>query len=144
MAPETLAPPAGDSRPRIDPVDVLVVCARAHCVPTVQAVLSRWPVQVRVHWTSDPIDALRLALSAPPSLAIVDARLERAGGRMLIAQLARWRPEMAVFAFEEPLVDVASGAPSTWHWRELPRVLRWWAQRHLPGDENPAPSGSGR
>lgn len=144
MAPETLPPPLSDSRPRIDPVDVLVVCARAQCVPTVHAVLSRWPVQVRVRWTSDPMDALRLALAEPPALAIVDARLERAGGRMLIGQLARWRPELAVFAFEDPLVASRSGAPSTWHWRELPRVLRWWAQRHLPGEESPAPDGSGR
>ncbi len=137
-------PISPDSRPRIDPVDVLVVCSRAHCVPTVRDVLSRWPVQVRVHWTSDPFDALRLALAEPPSLAIVDARLERAGGRMLIGQLARWRPELSVYAFEDPLVDGPSGAPSSWHWRELPRVLRWWAQRHLPGEESPAPDGSGR
>ena len=137
-------PLSPDSRPRIDPVDVLVVCARGHCVPTVREVLSRWPVLVRVRWTSDPIDALRQALAEPPSLAIVDARLERAGGRMLIGQLARWRAELEVFAFEDPLVDGPSGAPSAWHWRELPTVLRWWARRHLPGQECLSPSESGR
>jgi hypothetical protein len=144
MLAETFMPPRFDSKPRIDPVDVLVVSARGHCVSTVREVLSRWPVQVRVRWTSDPMDALRLALAEPPSLAIVDARLERSGGRALIGQLARWRAELEVFAFEEPLVDGPSGAPSTWHWSELPTVLRWWAARHLPGEEVPPPSESGR
>lgn len=138
-------PCSPDSKPRFDPVDVLLVSARGHCIPTVHAVLSRWPVQVRVRWTNDPIDALRLALAEPPSLAIVDARLDRAGGRMLIGQLARWRADLEVFAFEDPMVDGPSGARSCWHWRELPRVLRWWAQRNLPGDEKGTdPMGSGR
>lgn len=131
-----------DSNPRIDLVDVLVVCARGQNVSTVSEVLSRWPVQVRVRWSSDPIDALRLALAEPPSLAIVDARLENAGGRALIAQLARWRDELEVFAFEDALVDDPSGTPGAWHWRELPMVLRWWAARHLPGEENPRPQES--
>jgi hypothetical protein len=144
MFAETLMPPRFDSEPRIDPVDVLVVSARGHSVSTVREVLSRWPVQVHVRWTSDPMDALRLALAEPPSLAIVDARLERSGGRALIGQLARWRPELEVFAFEDPQVDGPSGAPSVWHWRELPTVLRWWATRHLPGEETPPASGSGR
>ncbi len=133
-----------DSSPRIDPVDVLVVSARAHCVPTVREVLSRWPVRVNVRWTSDPVDALRLALVEPPSLAIVDARLDRAGGRALVGQLARWRAELEVFAFEDPDIDGRPGMPSAWHWRELPSVLRWWAQRHLPGDESSQPSELGR
>lgn len=133
-----------DSAPRIDPVDVLVVCPRAHCVPTVREVLSRWPVQVRVRWTRDPIDALRLALVEPPSLAIVDARIDRAGGRALIGQLARWRAELEVFAFDEDGAGASAGHPSTWHWRELPMVLRWWAQRHLPGEESSRPSELGR
>jgi hypothetical protein len=144
MYPEIRMPFSTDSSPRIDPVDVLVVSARAHCVPTVREVLSRWPVRVNVRWTSDPVDALRLALVEPPSLAIVDARLDRAGGRALVAQLARWRSELEVFAFEDPEVDGRSGLPSVWHWRELPAVLRWWAQRHLPGEESSQPSGLGR
>jgi hypothetical protein len=141
MIAETLMPSRFDSKPRIDPVDVLLVCTRSHCVATVREVLSPWPVQVRVRWTSDPIDALRLALAEPPSLAIVDARLERSGGRALIGQLARWRAELEVFAFEDALADGSSGTPSAWHWRELPTVLRWWARRHLPGDGNASPSG---
>jgi hypothetical protein len=140
MYPEIRMHLSADSSPRIDPVDVLVVSARSHCVPIVREELSRWPVQVRVRWTSDPIDALRLALAEPPSLAIVDARLDRAGGRALIGQLARWRAELEVFAFEEPADSITPSGPSTWHWRELPMVLRWWAKRHLPGHEIASPS----
>jgi len=128
-------PHTTDVSPRTDPVDVLVVSARGQCVPAVHEVLSRWPVQVRVRWTSDPIDALRLALADPPSLAIIDARLDRAGGRALMGQLARWRAELEVFAFEESAADAPPSGPSTWPWRELPSVLRWWAKRHLPGAE---------
>lgn len=133
-------PHTANSSPRSDPVDVLVVSARGQFVPAVREVLSRWPVQVRVRWTSDPIDALRLALAEPPSLAIVDARLDRAGGRALVGQLARWRAELEVFAFEESGADAPPSSPSTWHWRELPQVLRWWARRHLPGQESVGPA----
>jgi hypothetical protein len=144
MVPEIRMPFRTDSSPRIDPVDVLVVSARAHCVPTVREVLSRWPVRVNVRWTSDPVDALRLALVEPPSLAIVEARLDRAGGRALVGQLARWRAELEVFAFEDLAIDGRSGLPSVWQWRELPAVLRWWARRHLPGDESSSTGGLGR
>lgn len=128
-------PPKPDNASRLDPVDVLVVSARGTCVPTVHAVLSRWPVQVRVRWSSDPVDALRMALTEPPALAIVDAGLDRAGGRMLIQQLTRWQAELEVLAFEEPTQTGEVGRASCWHWDELPRVLRWWASRHLPGEE---------
>lgn len=137
---ETVLHPLPRSAPRTDPVDVLVVCARGNDVQAVRDIVSAWPVPTRVHWTSDPVDALRLALSNPPSLVVVDARLDRAGGRALVGQIARWRAEVEVFVFTEPRLDPAPGAPSTWHWRELTTVLGWWAQRHLRPSDGGAPS----
>lgn len=142
MNPAVSLPGGGTQRFTEHPavVDVLVVSSRAACVPTVREVLTRWPVQVNVRWAADPVDALRQVLAAPPTLAIVDARLDRSGGRALVAQLLRWRAELEVLAFDEALEEPPSGM-SVWHWRELPAVLRWWAQRHLKAEATVVSSG---
>lgn len=111
------------------PVGVLMVCARNEQVQTLRRLVTTWPFPVRVHWTTDPLDALRLTLHEAPRLALVDARLERAGGKALSRQLARWNAELEVFVFDE---QEALGNPvmhSTWLWSELPRVLAWWLGR---------------
>jgi hypothetical protein len=126
MAP-TLPPGLGHSS-----LQVLVLCPRGQALQDVREQVARWPVPGQVRWTSDPVEALRLALAQPPALAIVDARLDRAGGRALVGQLARWRADLEVFIFDDPPAEGLRGQGSLWHWSELPRVLRWWARRHLP------------
>lgn len=113
-------------------LQVLVLCPRGQALQDVREQVARWPVPAQVRWTSDPVEALRLALAQPLDLAVVDGRLERAGGRALVGQLARWRPELEVFVFDDPPAEGLRGQGSLWHWCELPRVLRWWARRHLP------------
>lgn len=113
------------------PLHVLVVCPRGQTLQDVRALIGQWPVPAHVRWTSDPVEALRLALAQRPALVLVDARLDRAGGRALIAQLLRSNNQLDVFAFDEPHLPGLRARPSLWHWSELPRVLRWWVQRHL-------------
>lgn len=124
-------------------LEVLVLCPRGQALQDVRDQVARWPLPGRVRWTSDPIEALRLALARPPALAIVDARLDRGTGRALVGQLARWRSELEVFVFDDPPAEGLRGQGSLWHWSELPRVLRWWARRHFPAqamsDSAPAP-----
>ena len=124
-------------------LQVLALCPRGQALQDVRDQVARWPVAGQVRWTSDPVEALRLALSQPLALAIVDARLDRAGGRALVGQLARWRSDLEVFVFDDPPGEGLRGQGSLWHWSELPRVLRWWARRHLPPqavpDSLPAP-----
>lgn len=112
-------------------LDVLAVCPRGQTLQDLRSLIAQWPVPARVRWTSDPVDALRMAITQRPALVLVDARLDRAGGRALIGQLARWRNDLDVFAFDEPQPGGSRSGPSLWHWSELPRVLRWWVQRHL-------------
>lgn len=112
-------------------LDVLAVCPRGQTLQDVRALIAQWPVPARVRWTCDPVDALRLAINQRPALVLVDARLDRAGGRALISQLARWRNDLDVFAFDEPQHCDPRSQASLWHWSELPRVLRWWVQRYL-------------
>jgi len=57
-------------------LEVLVLCPRGQALQDVRDQVARWPLPGRVRWTSDPVEALRLALARPPALAIVDARLE--------------------------------------------------------------------
>ncbi|WP_175442840.1 hypothetical protein [Hydrogenophaga sp. PML113] len=116
---------------------VLVLCPRGQALQDVREQVARWAVPGQVRWTSDPVEALRLALAQPPALAIVDARLDRAGGRALVGQLARWRSDLEVFIFDDPPAEGLRGQGSLWHWCELPRVLRWWASRHLPSQAVP-------
>lgn len=112
------------------PLDVLVVCTRGQDVEEVRRLTAHWPVNARVMWAGNPVDALQRAMGQPPALVIVDARIDRAGGRALAHQFKRWREDMEVFVFEE-LADQPRLA-SSWRWRELPAVLDWWARRHLP------------
>ena len=121
----TLPPPQDDA------LVVLAVCPRGQILEDVRAQVAAWPVAACVRWTADPIDALRIALLHPPTLVVVDARLDRAGGRALVSQLARWRADLEVFAFDDPPAEGLRAQPSLWHWSELPRVLRWWVRRHL-------------
>jgi hypothetical protein len=124
-----LPAPSADSEPVL--LDVLAVCPRGQTLQDVRTLIAQWPVPARVRWTSDPVDALRLAITQRPALVLVDARLDRAGGRALIGQLMRWRADLDVFAFDEPHNLDARAHARLWHWSELPRVLRWWVQRHL-------------
>lgn len=147
MSPSPESPPASESAASPCVVlDVLVVCPRGQTLQDVRALIAQWPVPARVRWTCDPVDAMSLAIAQRPTLVLVDARLDRAGGRALIGQLARWRSDLDVFAFDEPHHQDLRAQASHWHWSELPRVLRWWVQRHLC--QAPAfhglPSGSQR
>lgn len=127
-----LPAPSAASDPVLQEVlDVLAVCPRGQTLQDVRALIAQWPVPARVRWTSDPVDALRLAITQRPALVLVDARLDRAGGRALVNQFARWRADLDVFAFDERHHHDPRSQPSLWHWSELPRVLRWWVQRHL-------------
>lgn len=113
------------------PLRVLVVCGRSAQVQSVRRIVATWPRQVDVLWTTDPLEAVRLTLGESPDLAIVDARMDRAGGQALIRQIARWNAELEIFAFDERDMLGSLPQPSTWHWSELPMVLAWWARRHL-------------
>lgn len=110
---------------------VLAVCPRGQILQDLRAQVAAWPVAACVRWTADPVEALRIALTDPPALVVVDARLDRSGGRALVSQLARWRTDLDVFAFDDPPTEGLRAQPSLWHWSELPRVLRWWVKRHL-------------
>lgn len=125
------AAPATESTATQEALHVLVVCPRGQTLQDVRALVGQWPVPAHVRWTCDPVDALRLAVAQRPALVLVDARLDRAGGRALIGQLVRMNNQQDVFAFDEPNNQDLRTQPSQWHWSELPRVLRWWVQRHL-------------
>ena len=117
--------------PNDEPLRVLVVCGRNAQVQAVRRIVATWPRQVDVLWTTDPLEAVRLTLAASPDLAIVDARMDRAGGKALIRQIARWNAGLEVFAFDERDTLGSLPQPSTWHWSELAMVLSWWAKRHI-------------
>lgn len=119
------------------PIGVLMVCARNEQVQALRHLVAAWPRPVQVHWTTDPLEALRLALHEAPRLALLDARLERAGGKALSRQLARWNAELEVFLFDDREALGSPSMHSTWLWTELPRVLSWWAGRHLAGPAAP-------
>lgn len=117
--------------PNDEPLRVLVVCGRSAQVQAVRRIVATWPRRVEVQWTTDPLEAVRLTLNASPHLALVDARLDRAAGQALVRQIARWKPEMEVLAFDERHMLDSQPRPSTWHWSELAMVLSWWAKRHI-------------
>lgn len=117
--------------PNDEPLRVLVVCGRNAQVQAVRRIVATWPRRVEMLWTTDPLEAMRLTLNESPHLALVDARLDRAGGQALIRQIARWSPELEVLAFDERHLLGSLPQPSTWHWSELAMVLSWWAKRHI-------------
>ena len=117
--------------PQDAPLRLLVVCGRSAQVQAVRGIVAAWPRAVDVQWTTDPLEAVRLTLAESPHLAIVDARMDRAGGKALIRQIARWNAGLEVFAFDERDTLGSLPQPSTWHWSELAMVLSWWARRHL-------------
>lgn len=109
------------------PLQLLLVCPRGEHLETVRQLTNRWPHATHVHWTADPADALRHALTSSLALAIVDARIDRASGRALIRQLGHSHARIDVMSFD----DRAAHAQSSWHWSELSRAVTWWLQRHL-------------
>ena len=129
--------PTGLPRPDA-PLGVLMVCGRNAQVQTLRRLLGEWPCPVFLYWTTDPLEALRLTLNESPRLALLDARLERSGGKALSRQLSRWSPELEVFVFDERGALGSPSMHSTWQWSELPRVLSWWAGRHLAAPFVPA------
>jgi len=114
------------------PLQVLVVCPRGEYLDTVRDLASHWMCSTQIHWTADPVAALQRAQQSPPTLAIVDARIDRASGCMLSRELTLGRSDLDVLSFDDPGINSAHCHPSTWHWSELPRAIAWWVQRHLP------------
>lgn len=127
-----------DSRPA--PLDmprlqVLVVCPRGEYLDTVRGLTRHWACNTELHWTADPAAALQRAQQSTPSLAILDARIDRASGRALSRELALANADLDVMSFDDRGVSSVRSQHSTWHWSELPRAISWWMQRHL----QPAP-----
>jgi hypothetical protein len=113
------------------PLQVLVVCPRGEYLDAVRGLAIRWKCNAQIHWTADPLDALRRAQLSPPALAILDARIDRASGCLLSRELALGSSALDVLSFDAPGVHGTHCHPSTWHWSELPRAVAWWVQRQV-------------
>jgi len=113
------------------PLQVLVVCPRGEYLDTVRDLTRHWDASAELHWAADPAMALQRAQQSAPSLAILDARIDRASGCVLSRELALARTDLDVMSFDDRGVSSVCSRHSTWHWSELPRALGWWMQRHL-------------
>lgn len=107
-------------------VAVLIVCADARQPAVRAAVLAAAPA-ADVAAVDATLDAIRLALSTPPDLVIVDWAIADAGAPALLRLLQRARPPVPALAFDD-LTVVPS--PAVRPWAELPRALARWAARH--------------
>jgi hypothetical protein len=115
----------------VHPLQVLVVCPRGEYLDTVRGLARHWACDAELHWTADPAAALQHAQQSLPSLAILDARIDRASGCALSRELALTRADLDVMSFDDRDVSSVRSRHSTWHWSELPRAISWWMQRHL-------------
>ena len=115
------------------PLQVLVVCPRGEYLDTVRGLTRHWALDAELHWTADPAVAVQRAQQSTPSLAIVDARIDRASGCSLSRELTLARADLDVMSFDDRGVFNVCSRQSTWHWSELPRAISWWMQRHLRG-----------
>lgn len=112
-------------------LQVLVVCPRGEYLDTVRGLTRHWAGSTQLHWTADPVVALQRVQQSAPSLAILDARIDRASGCALSRALALSRTDLDVMSFDDRDVSSVRSQHSTWHWSELPRAIKWWMQRHL-------------
>lgn len=111
------------------PVQVLLVCPRGEYLDSVRDLARHLAPATEIRWTTNATDALHQLKQARPALAIVDARLDRAGGSALTRELQHGVDDVAVMRFDERRASVEPGDPGVWHWSELPRALAWWAGR---------------
>lgn len=111
------------------PLQVLLVCPRGEYLDSVRDLARHLKRETKIRWTTNPIDALEQIKQAPPALAIVDARLDRASGSALTRELRHNVDDVELMRFDERRASVAPGDPGVWHWSELPRAMAWWARR---------------
>ncbi len=111
------------------PLQVLLVCPRGEYLDSVRDLARHLARETQVLWTANPSEALQQIKQAPPALAIVDARLDRATGSALTRELQHGADAVEVMRFDERRASAAPGDPGVWHWSELPRALAWWARR---------------
>lgn len=111
--------------------EVWLVCRRGErqmgAMQTLIELLQPWSERLRLRWIPDAQDLVQHMPHHPVSLAVVDARADRACHGLLLSTLEQQHIETLCM---DELADMGASAARSWCWSELPRAMQLWMQRH--------------
>lgn len=117
--------------PALQAMEVWLVCRRGErqmgAMRTLISLLQPWSHRVRLQWIPDSPELMQRMPQGPVSLAVVDARADRASQGRLLDALEQHHIETLCM---DELADMGAHASSNWCWSELPRALQLWMHRH--------------
>ncbi|OSZ65764.1 hypothetical protein [Hydrogenophaga sp. IBVHS2] len=120
--------------PALETLEVWLICRRgehqARARETLITLLQPWSLRLSLRWMPDARELVQQMPQRPASLAVVEARADRACQGQLLSALERQHIETLCM---DDLADMGNGAARSWCWSELPRAMQLWMRRHGVG-----------
>lgn len=128
-APSPLIP-----HPAMEALEVWLICRRgehqARARETLMSLLQPWSRRLSLRWMPDGHELVQHMPRHPASLAVVEARADRACHGLLLSALQQQHIETLCM---DDLAEMGTGAARSWRWSELPRAMQLWMRRHGAG-----------
>lgn len=119
--------------PAVEALEVWLICRRGEqqvrARQTLIDVLQPWSERLRLQWMPDGQALMQHMPQRAVSLAVVDARADRACQGHLLPALEQQHIDTLCM---DELADMGPAAARSWCWSELPRALQLWVRRHGP------------
>lgn len=120
--------------PAVEALEVWLICRRGEqqvrARQTLIDLLQPWSERLRLQWMPDGQALMQDMPHRPVSLAVVDARADRACHGHLLPALEQQHIDTLCM---DELADMGTAAARSWCWSELPRALQLWMRRHRLG-----------